>query len=151
MPSAADNALAPENLLTWRLHRLGKLTEKDTGDALADALDLPHGEARCLAAVGRFAPLSVVELARHANLHKGPASRAAQSLSERGLVRKAACRDDARGVVLTLTGAGRRTWSRVVRVLAQRNEDVFGCLSAAERRQLGALVDRLIANSQSAR
>lgn len=143
-----EAAFAPEAFLSWRLHRLAKFADRDTGDAFAAALDLPAGEARCLAAVGRFAPLSVVELARHANLHKGPASRAAQSLSDRGLVRKAASSTDARGVVLTLTARGRRAWEQVMRVIAERNEAVFGCLSATERRQLGRLVDRLIAHAQ---
>ncbi len=149
-PRADSTAPALENFLSWRLHRLGKLTERDTADAVAQLLDLPHGEARCLAAVGRFAPLSVVALAAHANLHKGPASRAAQALADRGLVSKVPSPTDARGVVLTLTPAGRRTWTRVMKLIARRNEDIFGCLSPAEQRQLGKLVDRLIEHAQAA-
>lgn len=133
-----------EDFLSWRLHRLAKLTERDTADAVAQLLDLPPGEARCLAAVGRFAPLSVVALAAQANLHKGPASRAAQALADRGLVSKKPSDTDARGVVLTLTPAGRRTWGRVMKLMARSNEAVFGCLSATEQRQLGKLVDKLI-------
>lgn len=149
MPSTKAGASALEAFLSWRLHRLGKLTERDSADALAQALDLPHGEARCLAAVGEFAPLSVVELAAHANLHKGPASRAAQSLVDRGLISKAASPTDARGVVLRLTPAGRRTWNRVMKLIAERNEAIFGCLTPAEQERMGRWVDRLIAHVQS--
>ncbi len=152
MPAAASadpRATELENFLSWRLHRLGKLTDRDTADAVAHMLDLPHGEARCLAAVGRYAPLSVVALAAHASLHKGPASRAAQALAERGLVSKVPSPTDARGVVLTLTPSGRRTWARVMKLIAQRNEDIFGCLSPTEQRQLGKLVDKLIAHAQA--
>lgn len=141
-------ATAPEAFLSWRLHRLGKLAERDTGHAFAQALDLPAGEARCLAAVGHFAPLSVVELARHADLHKGPASRAAQSLSDRGLVRKSPSAHDARGVVLTLTARGRRVWGRVMALIADRNEAFFGGLTAHEQRQFARLVDRLLVQAQ---
>ena len=64
----------------------------------------------------------MVALAAHANLHKG----------------------------LTRTPAGRRTWTRVMKLIARRNEDIFGCLSQAEQRQLGKLVDRLIEHAQAA-
>ncbi len=49
---------------------------------------LPHGGRRT------FAPLSVNDLAQKANLNKGQASRAAQSLVEQGLVVKAASPTD---------------------------------------------------------
>ena len=47
-------------------------------------------------------------------------------------------------VVLELTPPGRRLWTRVMRLIAQRNEEIFGCLSAAEQRQLAALLDRVL-------
>ena len=105
------------------------------------------GEARCLAAIGQFAPLSVNDLAARANLDKAQASRAAQMLVDRGLVRKSASEADARAVVLTLTRIGKPLWKRVMRLIAQRNADIFGCLSAHEQRQLETFFDRLIAHS----
>jgi DNA-binding MarR family transcriptional regulator len=86
----------------------------------------------------------VVELAALANLHKGPASRAAQALVERGLASKQANEADGRAVVLKLTPAGRSLWTRVIDLIVRRNEEIFGCLSSAERMQLGAMPDRLI-------
>ncbi|MDP3413292.1 MAG: helix-turn-helix domain-containing protein, partial [Polaromonas sp.] len=91
-----------DRFLTYRLHLVNKLTDQSSSDAYADEFGLPVGEARCLAAIGNFAPLSVVELAARANLNKGQASRAAQSLVDRGLVCKEASTSDGRGVVLTL-------------------------------------------------
>lgn len=133
-----------DRFLTYRLHLVNKLTDKFSSDAYADEFGLPVGEARCLAAIGNFAPLSVVELAAKANLNKGQASRAAQALVERGLVSKLASASDGRGVVLAPTSAGRALWSRVMALIARRNDDIFGCLSSAERRQLGDMLDRLI-------
>jgi DNA-binding MarR family transcriptional regulator len=106
-------------------------------------------EGRCLASIGSFAPLSIVDLAQRANLHKGQASRAAQSLVDRGLVSKQVSPDDGRGVVLTLTRRGELAWQRVMRVVANRNDELVGCLTATERRQLSTLLDRLITHARA--
>jgi DNA-binding MarR family transcriptional regulator len=111
--------------------------------------DLPVGEARCLAAIGSFAPLSIVDLAARANLDKGQASRAAQALVDRGLVRKQASDTDGRGVVLTPTASGQRLWKKVMALIARRNEDIFGCLSVTEQKQLARMLDRLIEQAQA--
>lgn len=139
---------ALDRFLTYRLHLVNKLTDRFSSDAYADEFDLPVGEARCLAAIGNFAPLSVVELAARANLNKGQASRAAQALADRGLVSKDASASDGRGVVLAPTVAGRALWNRVMALIARRNDEIFGCLSAAERRQLGGMLDRLIIHAR---
>lgn len=138
---------ALQDFLTYRLHRLAKLTDRQSSDAYANVFGLGVGEARCLAAIGQFAPLSVKDLAARANLDKAQASRAAQMLVERSLVLKSASETDARGVVLTLTRTGRPLWRRVMRLIEQRNADIFGCLSSAEQRHLEAVFDRLIAHA----
>lgn len=140
---------ALQEFLTWRLHRLTKLTDRQSSDAYASVFGLGVGEARCLAAIGQFAPLSVKDLAARANLDKAQASRAAQMLVDRALVLKSASETDARGVVLTLTRTGRPLWKRVMKLIEQRNADIFGCLSKAEQRQLEAVFDRLIAHADS--
>jgi DNA-binding MarR family transcriptional regulator len=139
-----------DRFLSYRLHQVGKLTDRASSDAYASEFGLPVGEARCLAAIGHFDAVSVVELATRANLHKGPASRAAQALVERGLVSKQANGADGRGVLLMLTPAGRKLWTRVIDLIARRNEEIFGCLSGSERQQLGQMLDRLIAHAGAA-
>jgi DNA-binding MarR family transcriptional regulator len=133
-----------DRTFTYRLHLLHKVTDSLSSDAYLTDAGLPIGEGRCLAVIGTFTPLSVVDLAQRANLHKGQASRAAQALVGRGLVRKAANTTDSRGVVLTLTPKGRVFWKRVMSLVERRNEEVFGCLSAVERQQLSGLLDRLL-------
>jgi DNA-binding MarR family transcriptional regulator len=135
---------ALDDFLTYRLHQVNKLTDRASIDAYAQQVELPVGEARCLAAIGNFAPLSINQLAARANLDKAQASRAAQSLVERGFVSKGASPTDARGVVLKPTAQGRRLWIRLMRLIAKRNEEIFGCLSATEQRQLGAMLDRVL-------
>jgi DNA-binding MarR family transcriptional regulator len=138
-----------DHALTYRLHLLNKLTDRASHDLYLRETGLPIGEARCLASIGSFEPLSVNDLALHACLNKGQASRAAQALVDRGLVSKTTRDTDARGVVLTLTPTGHATWSQVMALIGQRNDDIFGCLSDDERALLGSLFDRLIANART--
>ena len=140
----ALDAPALDRFLSYRLHQVSKLTDRATSDAYAAEFGLPVGEARCLAAIGNVDAVSVAELAARANLHKGRASRAAQALVERRLVNKQASEADGRGVVLKLTPAGQKLWTRVMELITRRNDEIFGCLSSAERKQLGAMLDRLI-------
>ncbi|MNI05493.1 MarR family protein [compost metagenome] len=140
---------ALERFLTYRLHVLNKITDRDTNRAYLEDCGIPLGEARCLAAIGRYAPLSVNDLARAANLNKGQASRSAQALVDRGLVEKALSASDGRGVVLTPTQAGMAQYQRIIDLIAQRNEEIFGCLNAGEQQMLGEMLDRLIEHLQT--
>lgn len=137
-----------EGTFTHRLHTLSKLTDRATQTAyLADA-GIPFSEGRCLAAIGAFSPLSVKDLAYRANLNKGQASRAAQTLVDQGLVHKEASVTDGRGVVLTLTTKGEHVWQRLMSVIERRNDEIVSCLDAAERQQLDQLLDRLVAHAR---
>lgn len=133
--------------LTYRLHQLHKLTDQESQRSYPEQTGLSLSVGRCLTTVGTFEPLSVNTLAQMANLNKGQASRAAQSLVEQGLVLKADHPHDGRGVTLTLTEAGRTIYQKAIAMVAQRNENIFGCLSKAEQEQLSDFLDRLIAHA----
>lgn len=138
-----------ERSVTYRLHTLGKLTDRATQQAYLNEVGLALGEGRCLAAVGAFGPLSVNDLAGYANLNKGQASRAAQTLVEQGLIYKEVAPSDGRGVVLSLTPVGSKIWRRTQSVIARRNEEVTECLSAEELRILDVLLDRLVSHART--
>ena len=138
-----------ERSITHRLHTLSKLTDRVTQQAyLADA-GVALSEGRCLSAVASFGPLSVNDLAGYANLNKGQASRAAQTLVDQGLVHKGAAPTDGRGVVLSLTPAGARVWDRLQAVIARRNDEITAGLAADEKRLLDTLLDRLVADARA--
>jgi DNA-binding MarR family transcriptional regulator len=138
-----------DRAMTYRLHLLHKLSDRESQRAYAEDAGLPMSEARCLTAIGSFAPLSINDLAHRANLNKGQASRATQALVEKALVQKVASETDGRGVTLTLTRKGAQAWERAMQVVARRNEEIFGCLSAAERAQLSDMFDRMIAHAKA--
>lgn len=134
---------------THRLHSLQKLTDKVSQSVYADVTALSLGEARCLTAVGAFAPLSVKHLARAANVDKGQASRAAQALVDKGLVLKAADLTDARGVVLSFTPAGEALCRQLMTLVHQRNEQIVGCLTSAERAEFDRLLTKLVSHAEA--
>ena len=138
-----------DRTLTYRLHLLHKLTDALSQRAYVAGAGLSMSDGRCLTAVGTFAPLSVNDLAKKANLNKGQASRAAQSLVDQGLVLKAASPTDGRGVVLSLTPEGQTAWKLAMNVVKQRNQDIFGVLGADEQAQLSSFFDRLIDGAQA--
>lgn len=137
-----------DRTLTYRLHLLHKLTDADSQGAYPQHTGLSLSDGRCLATIGTFEPLSVQVLAQKANLNKGQASRAAQALVDRGLVRKQDHPEDGRGVVLQLTPAGRKAFARTMAMIEQRNDAIFGCLNAREQATLSSLLDRLIQHAR---
>lgn len=134
-----------ERFLTYRFHLLSKLSDPGTHRAYLEECGMSLGEARCLAAIGRFGPLSLNDLAQAANLDKGHASRSAQRLATRGLISKSVSESDGRGVVLALLPEGNERYRNIIALIARRNQEIFGCLSQSEQSQLVDLLDRVIA------
>jgi len=137
-----------DRTLTYRLHQLHKLTDADSQSRYPERTGLSMSDGRCLTTIGTFEPISVKELAEKANLNKGQASRAAQALVDQSLVLKVDHPEDGRGVVLTLTPAGRKVFKRAMDMVTQRNEEIFGCLNEKEKSTLSSMFDRLIAHSR---
>jgi DNA-binding MarR family transcriptional regulator len=139
-----------EQTVIYRLHALSKLTDHVSRYAYEDEIGIPHGEGRCLAAIGSLGPLSVKDLSRAANLDKAQASRSAQALVDKGLISRQPDPDDKRGVVLATTTKGRAMWRKVMVLVDRRNTEIAACLSAKEREQLSLLLERLVDHNRLA-
>lgn len=137
-------AFTLQRSLSYRLHLLHKLTDMESQNAYPQSTGLSLSEGRCLATIGSFAPLSVNDLAGYANLNKGQASRAAQALADKGLIRKRSNSQDGRGVEISLSPKGKELWQKTMTLIAKRNNDIFGCLSPKEAQLLSDFFDRLI-------
>jgi len=138
-----------EQFLTYRLHVLNKLSERGTSERYQAKLGITLPEARLIAAVGAFGPFSVMELARHANLDKSQASRAADALMRRGLMRRDASEEDGRVVLVSLTPDGRALYRKVMPVARKLNVEFFACLSDKERDSLSLILEKLIMTAQT--
>ncbi|CAM2193104.1 MarR family transcriptional regulator [Paraburkholderia sp. A1RI_3L] len=143
----ADDKAGLDQFLTYRLHVLNKLSERGISERYQAKLDVTLPEARIIAAVGSFGPFSVMDLARHANLDKSQASRAAEALIRRGLVARDSDPADGRVVLVSLTPEGRALYRRVMPIARKWNADLFDCLDNAERVALGNMLDKVIANA----
>ncbi len=146
MPKSDAALPALDRFFTYRLHRINKISDKTSALAYPAALGITLGEGRCLAAIGQFEPMSVQDLATLANLDKANASRAADALARQGLVEKGPNAQDGRSLVLRLTPSGRRTWRKTIAFIEQRNQDIFGALSASERKAFDKALDKVLAH-----
>ena len=142
--AAAQPAL--DRTLTWRLHRLHKLTDLQSNRAYAEHTGMSISDGRCLAAIGSFAPLSVNDLAAHAHLTKGQASRAAQALVDAGLVSKTMSNADGRGVVLSLTAPGKAAFTLDVTVQGG-DGDIERAMRDASCPAMQAATDKVMADA----
>ncbi|SEA79155.1 MarR family winged helix-turn-helix transcriptional regulator [Paraburkholderia sartisoli] len=138
-----------EQFLTYRLHVLNKLAERGIGTRYQEKLDITLPEARVIASVGSFGPFSIMDLARHANLDKSQASRAAEALIKQGLVMREASEDDGRVVLVSLTAQGRALYRRVMPVARKWNEDLFACLDENEQASLSSALDKVIQSMEA--
>ena len=144
MATRKPKPLALDRYASYRLHLITKLSDKTSATAYVEKLRLSLSEGRCLAAMGQYEPLSVQELARLANLNKANASRASDALAQRGIAVKSANQTDGRGVVLTLTPAGRTLWGQTMRLIQQRNEQIFSCLTPDELATFDKALDKIV-------
>lgn len=133
-----------EQLLTYRLHVLNKLAERGISERYQMKLGVTLPEARVIASVGSFGPFSIMELARHANLDKSQASRAAEALIRQGLVQRQQSADDGRVVLVSLTVEGRALYRKVMPIARKWNGDMFDCLDEQEKAAFGNALDRII-------
>ena len=123
---------------------LNKLAERGIGERYQTKLGVSLPEARVIASVGSFGPFSIMELARHANLDKSQASRAAEALIRQGLVQRERSAVDARVVLVSLTVEGRALYRKVMPIARKWNGDLFDCLDERQKALFGEALDKVI-------
>jgi DNA-binding MarR family transcriptional regulator len=122
--------------------RLGRMLD----ETLAD-FGLTDGEWKALTHLQLDGPphrKPVGKLAKWADLSSGAMTNRIDGLERRGLVRRVPDPDDRRGVLVELTDEGRRTWEESVSVQAEKESLIASALSENEKKQLNALLRRLM-------
>ncbi|MDE1184378.1 MarR family transcriptional regulator [Paraburkholderia sp.] len=137
-----------EQFLTYRLHVLNKLAERGIGERYQTKLGVTLPEARVIASVGSFGPFSIMDLARHANLDKSQASRAAEALIGQNLMARETSTLDGRVVLVSLTTDGRALYRKIMPIARKWNLDLFDCLDESEHAALSDALDKVIASAQ---
>jgi DNA-binding MarR family transcriptional regulator len=130
---ALDETLAEFNLDTAEWKLLGKLVrEAAWGDVGATPGD-PH---RTRTSPG--------ELAKFMELSSGAMTNRLDRLEEAGLIRRLPDPDDRRAIHVEATDEGRRLYEETVGVQARKEQLVAAALSEAEKKELNALLRRLM-------
>jgi DNA-binding MarR family transcriptional regulator len=127
------------NGLRRRFHRMLDETLADFG--------LTDGEWKALNHLWLAGPpyrRSVGKLAKWAELSSGAMTNRLDRLEEAGLVRRVPDPDDRRGVLVELTGPGKKAWKESVKAQAEKESLVAAALDADEKRELNALLRRLM-------
>ncbi len=141
----ADLDLAPVEVFS-RIERLSRLLDLARREAFA-VHHVELWEFAVLAALRRAGEpyqLSPGRLLRATMVTSGTMTNRIDRLSERGLVRRSPDPADRRGVVVTLTEAGRSTVDGAFETLIDRERELLAELSDTDRTQLAGLLKRLM-------
>ncbi|SDV46996.1 MarR family winged helix-turn-helix transcriptional regulator [Chitinasiproducens palmae] len=131
------------DLVSFQLRQLTNIYTKGSSSEYERSFGLTMNEWRCIALLHGRHGMSMNRLAEHAQFDRGLASRTVRGLEERGLLARGADATDGRGVVITLTEAGRALVSKVFPIAEERNARLLSCLTRAERELLPGILQKL--------
>lgn len=120
-------------LISYRLHTVANLLSRGAELRYRREFGVSLWEWRTVALLGAGSePLSLNHLSHAAGIHKSQMSRVVTGLTERKLVLRAADEEDARGVRLTLSKAGRKLYQDLIAAAAERDDLFRRCLTKDE-------------------
>jgi DNA-binding MarR family transcriptional regulator len=128
---ALDETLAEFNLDTAEWKLLGRLVREAAWGELGSSPDKAY----------RTSP---GKLAKFMELSSGAITNRLDRLEQAGLIRRLPDPDDRRAIQVEATEEGRRLYEETVGVQAQKEQLVAAALSDAEKKQLNALLRRLM-------
>lgn len=148
-PRAGVGAPLPHDReLFFKLVRVVNLTGRPFVETLARRHRLSLNEWRTMIVLASEPGIAAHEIVEVTGLDKMSVSRAVTALARQGRIVKRDDPLDARRARLELSAAGHRLYEQIGVFGRAREQQLFGGLDAAERAQLEALVDRLIAAIQ---
>jgi len=137
-------------LLSYRLHQVANLLSRGAELRYRREFGVSLWEWRTVALLGGASePQSLNDLARAAGMDKGQMSRVVSGLTKREIIYREADANDARGIRLSLTRAGKKLYRKLIGAAAERNSAFLGCLSARERACLEKAMTKLAQEARS--
>jgi DNA-binding MarR family transcriptional regulator len=135
----------------WVAYRFGLIATRIGAlatPAYRDHHKLSTSAWRALAVVAHFEPLSAAMLSEHTRLDPSKVSRAIETLVGRKLLTREKDPADQRRAVLRLTPRGREIYADVSATATRLEQEMTATLTAAERKALWALLDKIDAEIQ---
>ena len=130
-------------LVSQRILVLSNLLRRAAGLRYRRLLDLQAGEWGVVAELGHRSPCTLNDLSGRIGVDKTQLSRTVSRLTARGLVRRKPNPRDNREVRLSLTPKGQDCHAGIMRAGRSANLSLLADLSARERKQLVALIERV--------
>jgi DNA-binding MarR family transcriptional regulator len=97
-----------------------------------------------LATLEEFGPASQAQLSDHTRIHRSDVVAVIDELADDALVKRSPDPADGRRNVITITAKGRRRLRRLDTLLANVQDEILALLDARERRQLHALLAKVV-------
>ena len=141
---AGDVGAKPSDLVSSKVLKLANVLRRGSTLIYGRKLGLSQVEWRIVALVGEHAPVSLNELADLLDLDKGQTSRSVSALVARRLMLRE-YRRDGRGIRITLTARGTEIYGQLMASALERNRVLLSGMTAEEKTQLFAVLDRLTA------
>ena len=141
---AGDVGAKPSDLVSSKVLKLANVLRRGSTLVYGRKLGLSQVEWRMVALVGEHAPVSLNELADLLDLDKGQTSRSVSALVARRLMLRE-YRRDGRGIRITLTARGTEIYRELMVSALERNRVLLNGVTAEEKTQLFAILDRLTA------
>ncbi len=142
-PHAGGRTGPDAQLAELFMHTAGRLRRGSS--AQLAPLGLTYAQARALRLVAADGPVRMADLAARLEVVPRSVTTMVDTLERAGLVARHADADDRRSVLVAPTADGRRLVDRLDRARRASAAEVFGGLSATDRRHLLALLDKLCA------
>jgi len=127
-----------------QLDRLRAIRNGHAGLTAAAGVDLSRPAYALLRRIDEHGPSTLGDLARATGMDAASTGRQVRRLEELGYLERAADLADGRVVTVSITRAGRDARERIAEVLEAHLRDALGRWSAADRRTLGELLQRLV-------
>ena len=127
---------------------LTNVTGKPFHERFGRRLHISLTEWRVMMAVADRPGITAQQLAEYTGLDKMSVSRAVRALAGRGRLARAASADDGRRLHLSLTAPGRAIYRRIASDARARAREVYGALTAVERKLFVKLLRKLVARAR---
>jgi DNA-binding MarR family transcriptional regulator len=129
----ADDVLALEQFLPYRLNRLADAVSRDFARIYKDRYGLTRPEWRLLATLGQYGNMTATAIGRHSAMHKTKVSRAVSALEKRRWIARAVDETDRRVEHLKLTKSGEEAYRALVPIMRGFEAKMLERASAPDR------------------
>jgi DNA-binding MarR family transcriptional regulator len=148
MPTAND-VLALEAFLPYRLNRLAEDVSRNFSKLYRDRFGLTRPEWRLLATLGQYGTMTATAVGQHSAMHKTKVSRAVAALAQRHWLIRTPDEADRRIEHLRLTSAGVAAYREMVPLAHAFEAKLLAALPEADREAALRLITQLAAASRT--